>query len=122
MGSLAKEKDLIVEYDDSERRARSKRALLAVQSVDEQIKKAKADLAIRRARTGGPAEDAVRRAPRRTGSASATRSSTPSTPRRTCSRWKQQKRALQQLETDIKARQEQADSQLAVLQEQRNRA
>ena len=46
MGSLAKEKDLIVEYDDSERQARSKRRSLSVQSVDEQIKKAKADLAI----------------------------------------------------------------------------
>jgi ABC-type dipeptide/oligopeptide/nickel transport system ATPase subunit len=34
----------------------------------------------------------------------------------------QQKRSLQQLETDILARKEQSDSQLAVLQEQRNRS
>src|SRR5689334_14109816 len=46
VGSLAKEKDLIVEYDDSERLAALEEARLSVQSVDEQIKKAKADLAI----------------------------------------------------------------------------
>src|SRR5258708_23023936 len=46
MGSLAKEKDLIVEYDDSERQSALEEARLSVQSVDEQIKKAKADLAI----------------------------------------------------------------------------
>src|SRR5260370_17760177 len=46
MGSLAKEKDLIVEYDDSERQSALEEARLSVESVDEQIKKAKADLAI----------------------------------------------------------------------------
>src|SRR5689334_4144450 len=46
MGALAKEKDLIVEYDDSERQSALEEARLSVQSVDEQIKKAKADLAI----------------------------------------------------------------------------
>src|SRR5215467_1951846 len=46
VGSLAKEKDLIVEYDDSERQSNLEESRLSVQSVDEQIKKAKADLAI----------------------------------------------------------------------------
>jgi hypothetical protein len=46
MGSLAREKDLIVEYDDSERQSALEEARLSVQSVDEQLKKAKADLAI----------------------------------------------------------------------------
>ena len=46
VGALAREKDLIVEYDDSERLAALEEAQLSVQSVDEQIKKAKADLAI----------------------------------------------------------------------------
>src|SRR5205814_4045732 len=46
MGALANEKDLIVEFDDSERRAALEEDLLAVEQVDEQIKKAKADLAI----------------------------------------------------------------------------
>src|SRR5712672_1312445 len=48
VGSLAKEKDLIIEYDDSERQSALEEARLSVQSVDEQLKKAKADLAIQR--------------------------------------------------------------------------
>src|ERR1051326_5939714 len=47
MGSLANEKDLIVEFDDSERRAQLEEGLLTVEQIDEQIKKAKADLSIR---------------------------------------------------------------------------
>src|SRR6266536_4955751 len=46
VGSLAKEKDLLVEYDDSERQSALEEARLSVQSVDEQLKKARADLAI----------------------------------------------------------------------------
>src|SRR6266508_3168170 len=47
LGALAKEKDLIVEFDDSERRAQLEETLLEVEQIDEQVKKAKADLAIR---------------------------------------------------------------------------
>src|SRR5256714_7939586 len=47
LGSLAKEKDLIVELDGSERRTALEEALLEVEQIDEQIKKAKADLAMR---------------------------------------------------------------------------
>src|SRR5579862_9022613 len=47
LGSLAKEKDLIVEFDDSERRTALEETLLEVQQIDEQIKKAKADLEMR---------------------------------------------------------------------------
>src|SRR5262245_24067794 len=47
VGSLAKDKDLIVEFDDSERRAQLEETLLEVEQIDEQIKKAQADLAIR---------------------------------------------------------------------------
>src|SRR5215472_10102748 len=46
-GALAREKDLIVEFDDSERRAQLEEYQMAVEQVDEQVKKAKADLAIR---------------------------------------------------------------------------
>ena len=46
LGAFAREKDLIVEYDDSERQSALEEDRLSVQSVDEQIKKAKADLAI----------------------------------------------------------------------------
>src|SRR5258708_8373670 len=46
LGSLAKEKDLIVEIDDSERSTALEEALLEVDQIDDQIKKAKHDLAI----------------------------------------------------------------------------
>src|SRR5271154_925578 len=47
LGSLAKEKDLIVEFDDSERRTALEETLLEVEQIDEQIKKAQADLDMR---------------------------------------------------------------------------
>ncbi len=46
VGALAREKDLIVEYDDSERIAALEEVQLNVQSTDEQIKRAKAEQAI----------------------------------------------------------------------------
>ena len=122
IGALAKEKDLIVEYDDSERQAALEEAQLSVQSVDEQIKKAKADLAIQQSQDQvtllktrydvkraefevqkNPIIDAI-------------------DAKKNILQLDQSKRALQQLEADIEARQEQADSQMAVLVEQRNRS
>src|SRR6202158_4502505 len=47
LGALAKEKDLIVEFDDSERRTALEEAMLEVEQIDEQIKKAQADLDMR---------------------------------------------------------------------------
>src|SRR2546425_486975 len=47
LGSLAKEKDLIVEFDDSELRTLLEETLLEVEQIDEQIKKSNADLAMR---------------------------------------------------------------------------
>src|SRR5437667_5821808 len=46
LGSLARDKDLIVEFDDSERRASLEETQLEVDQIDEQIKKAQADLTI----------------------------------------------------------------------------
>ena len=122
MGALAKEKDLIVEYDDSERQSSLEEARLSVQSVDEQIKKAKADLAIQRSQdqvTLLKTRYNVRRA----------ELDVKLIPiiaeidgKKHTLTLEQQKRALQQLETDIQARNEQAESQLAVLNEQRNRS
>src|SRR4051794_23442250 len=122
MGSLGKEKDLIVEYDDSERQSALEEARLSVQSVDEQIKKAKADLAITQS------QDAVTllktRYNVRRAELDVQRNPTIAEidGKKNVLTLEQQKRALQQLETDIAARQEQADSQLAVFQEQRNRS
>jgi len=121
-GALAKEKDLIVEYDDSERQAALEEAQLAVQSVDEQIKKAKADLAIQKSQdavTLLKTRYDVRRAElevKRNPIIDAIDG------KKNILMLEQSKRALVQLETDITARQEQADSQLAVLQQQRNRS
>src|ERR1017187_8601375 len=122
MGSLAKEKDLIVEYDDSERQSALEEARLSVQSVDEQIKKAKADLAITQS------QDAVTLLKTRYNVRRA-ELDVQSNPilaeidaKKNLLNLEQQKRALLELESDIKSRLEQADSQLAVLQEQRNRS
>ena len=121
MGSLAKEKDLIVEYDDSERQSTLEENRLSVQSVDEQIKKAKADLAITQS------QDAVTLLKTRYNVRRA-ELDVQSNPilaeidaKKNLLNLEQQKRALSELESDIKSRQAQADSQLAVLQEQRNR-
>jgi multidrug resistance efflux pump len=122
MGSLAKEKDLIVEYDDSERQSALEEARLSVESVDEQIKKARADLAITQS------QDAVTLLKTRYNVRRA-ELDVQSNPilaeidaKKNLLNLEQQKRALKELESDIKSRQEQADSQLAVLQEQRNRS
>jgi Barrel-sandwich domain of CusB or HlyD membrane-fusion len=122
MGSLGKEKDLIVEYDDSERQSALEEARLSVESVDEQIKKAKADLAITQS------QDAVTLLKTRYNVRRA-ELDVQRNPiiaeidgKKNVLTLEQQKRALLELESDIKSRQEQADSQLAVLQEQRNRS
>jgi multidrug efflux pump subunit AcrA (membrane-fusion protein) len=122
VGSLAKEKDLIVEYDDSERQAALEEARLSVQSVDEQIKMAKANLAIQQSQdsvTLLKTRYDVRRAElevQRNPIIDAIDA------KKNMLQLEQSKRALQQLEADIKMRQAQADSQLAVLNEQRNRS
>jgi len=122
VGSLAKEKDLIIEYDDSERQAALEEARLSVQSVDEQIKMAKANLAIQKSQdsvTLLKTRYDVRRAElevQRNPIIDAIDA------KKNMLSLEQSKRALQQLEEDIKMRQAQADSQLAVLAEQRNRS
>src|SRR5690349_12351650 len=122
VGALAREKDLIVEYDDSERLAALEEARLSVQSVDEQIKKAKADLGIQESQdqvTLLKTRYDVRRAElevQRNPIIDAIDA------KKNILMQEQSKRALQQLEADIQARKEQADSQLAVYQQQRNRS
>jgi HlyD family secretion protein len=122
VGSLAKEKDLIVEYDDSERQSALEEARLAVESVDEQIKKTKADQAIQ------ASQDAVTllRTRYNVRRAELDVQRNPIIAeidgKKNLLTLEQQKRALKELESDIQARQEQFESQLAVWQEQRNRS
>jgi HlyD family secretion protein len=121
-GALAKEKDLIIEYDDSERNAALEESQLSVQSVDEQVKKAKADLAIQQSQDQVDllkAKYDVRRAElevKRNPIIDAIDG------KKNILMLEQSKRALQQLETDIEARKEQAASQLAVFNQQRNKS
>ncbi len=121
LGSLAKEKDLIVEYDDSERQAALEEAQLSVQSVDEQIKQAKADLAIQQSKDQVQLLKTrydVRRAElevKRNDIIDAIDA------KKNLLNLEESRRSLQQLEADIQARQEQADSKLAVYQQNRQR-
>ena len=121
LGSLAKEKDLIVEYDDSERQAALEEAQLSVQSVDEQIKQATADLAIQQSKDKVELLKTrydVRRAElevKRNDIIDAIDA------KKNLLQLEESKRALQQLDADIQARQEQADSKLAVLRQNRQR-
>ena len=122
IGSLAHEKDLVVEYDDSERRAALDEAQMAVEQVDEQIKGKKADTAITQS------QDAVQllKAKYAVRNAELDVQKNPILDvidaKKNLLALEQAKRALTQLESDIQSRQEQADSQLAVLQENRTKS
>jgi HlyD family secretion protein len=122
LGSLAKEKDLIVEFDDSERRTALEETLLEVEQIDEQIKKAKADLAIRNNQDQVEllkARYSVRRA-----ELEVKRNELISEidAKKNVLNLEESRRRLKQLESDIKSRQEQALAELAVLQEKRNKS
>ncbi|MCC6859628.1 MAG: efflux RND transporter periplasmic adaptor subunit [Bryobacterales bacterium] len=122
MGSLAREKDLIVEFDDSERRATLEETLLEVDQIDEQIKQKQAELAIRnnqdqvdllRARYSvRRSELEVKRNPLL---AEIDR-------KKNLLNLDEAQRSLKQLESDIKSRQEQARAELDVLYQNRNRS
>jgi hypothetical protein len=121
-GSLANEKDLVVEYDDSELQATLDEDKMGLEQVDQQIKGQKANMAItqsqdqlsllatqynvRRAELQvqmNPVIDAI-------------------DGKKNLLSVAQSNQALKQLQEDIKSRQQQADSQLAVLQETRNKS
>jgi len=122
VGSLAREKDLVVEYDDSERQAALEEARLGVQQVDEQIKQVNASQSIQASQDKVDllsASYAVRRA----------ELNVQQNPildaidaKKNILSLDEAKRSLQQLEVDAKSRQDQFASQLAVYQESRNRS
>lgn len=122
LGAFAREKDLIVEFDDSEVRSRLEERELELQQIEEQIKKAQADLAIRnnqdqvdllRARYAVRlAELEVRRAELKSAIDA----------KKDLLTLEEARRRLKQLESDIKSRLEQAEAEIAVLRERRNRA
>ncbi len=122
LGSLAHEKNLIVEFDDSERRAALEETELEVQQIDEQIKKAQADLAIR------DKQDQVdllkSRYSVRRGELEVQRNELLAAidAKKNVLNLDEAKRRLQQLENDVKSRKEQAEAQIAVLRETRNKS
>ncbi|BDC49024.1 hypothetical protein F183_A13400 [Bryobacterales bacterium F-183] len=121
LGAFAREKDLIVEFDDSEVQSRVEEKQLELDQIEEQIKKAQADLAIRNNQDQVEllqARYSVRRAElevKRNELISAIDA------QKNKLTLEESRRRLQQLESDIKSRQEQAQAELAVLREKRNK-
>ncbi|MEN6601964.1 MAG: efflux RND transporter periplasmic adaptor subunit [Bryobacteraceae bacterium] len=122
LGSYAHEKNLIVEFDDAEVLSRLEDKQLELDQTDEQIRKNKADLAIRDNQDQVEllrARYSVRRAElevKRNELLSAIDA------KKNLLSLEEARRSLKQLESDIKSRREQARAQLAVLAEQRNKA
>ncbi|WP_321472808.1 HlyD family efflux transporter periplasmic adaptor subunit [uncultured Paludibaculum sp.] len=122
LGALAREKNLIVEFDDSEVLSRLESRQLELEQVDEQIKKAQADLAIRNNQDQVDllkARYAVRRAElevKRNEILAAIDQ------KKNILNLEEARRRLKQLESDIKSKQEQALAEINVLREKRNRS
>ncbi len=121
LGSFAREKDLVVEFDESELQSRLEEKQLEIDQIDEQIKKAQADLAIRSNQDQVDllnARFAVRRA-----ELEVKRNELLSVidAKKNQLNLEESKRRLTQLESDIKSRQEQAQAELAVLQERKRK-
>jgi HlyD family secretion protein len=119
LGSLAKEKDLIVEFDDSERRTALEETLLEVEQIDEQIKKAKADLEMRN--NQDQVELLTTRYSVRRAELEVKRNELLADidAKKNILNLEESRRRLAQLESDIKSRQAQALAELDVLREKR---
>lgn len=121
LGALAKDKDLIVEFDDSEVNSRIEEKQLELDQIEEQIKKAQADLAIR------DNQDQVemlraKYSVRRSELEVKRNELLPKIDQeKNTLNLEESKRRLQQLESDIKSRQEQARAEMAVLNERKNK-
>ena len=121
MGSFAREKDLIVEYDDSELLASLDQDKMALEQTDQQIKGAKANLGVT------DSQDALSLLKQRYAvrTAELLVQKNPVTDaidgKKNLLTLEQAKRAVTQLETDAAMRKAQSDSILEVLAEQRSR-
>jgi HlyD family secretion protein len=119
LGSLAKEKDLIVEFDDSERRTALEETLLEVEQIDEQIKKAQADLDMRN--NQDQVELLKTRYSVRRAELEVKRNELLADidAKKNILNLEESRRRLKQLESDVKSRQAQALAELDVLREKR---
>ena len=122
LGAFAKEKDLVVEFDDAEVRSRLEEKELEIEQIDEQFKKSQADLDIRNNQDQVDllrARYAVRRAElevKRNELLSAIDA------KKNLLTLEEARRRLTQLESDIKSRLEQAEAELAVLRERKQKS
>jgi HlyD family secretion protein len=122
LGSFAREKDLIVEFDDAELKSRLEEKQLEIEQIDEQIKRAQADLAIR---NNQDEVDLLRsRYSVRRAELEVKRNElvSPIDAKKNILNLEEARRRLAQLESDIGSRRQQAEAELAVLREQKNKA
>ena len=119
LGSLAKEKDLVVEFDDSELRTLLEETMLEVEQIDEQIKKAKADLDMRN--NQDQVQLLTTRYSVRRAELEVKRNELLADidAKKNILNLEESRRRLTQLESDIKSRQAQALAELDVLREKR---
>lgn len=122
LGAFAREKNLIVEFDDSEVRSRLEEKELELEQLDEQLKKSQAELEMRsnqdkvellRARYSVRRAELERQRNELLSKIDATRNELT---------LEEQRRRMTQLESDIKSRLDQAQAELAVLREKKNKA
>lgn len=122
LGAFARDKDLVIEFDDSEVRSRLEEKQLELDQLDEQLKKAQAELEIRNNQDQVEllrARYAVRRA-----ELEVQRNELLSQIDATKNKLnlEEARRRLKQLESDVKSRLEQSQAELAVLREQKNKS
>src|SRR6266550_8378136 len=117
LGSLAKDKDLIVEFDDSELRTLLEETMLEVEQIDEQMKKSKADLDMRN--NQDEVELLKTRYSVRRAELEVKRNELLADidAKKNVLNLEESRRRLSQLESDIKSRQAQALAELDVLRE-----
>ncbi len=121
LGGFAREKDLVVEFDDSEVQSRLEEKQLELDQIDEQIKKSQADLAIRQNQDQVDllnARYSVRRA-----ELEVKRNELLAVidQKKNELNLEEAKRRLKQLENDVQSRIEQAQAEIAVLRERKNK-
>jgi len=122
IGSFAKEKDLVIEFDDAELVSSVEEKQLEIDQIDEQYKKSEADLAIRNNQDQVEllrARYSVRRSELEV---KRNELLSPIDQKKNALNLEESKRRLSQLQSDIKSRQEQAEAELAVLRERKQKA
>ncbi|MFN0103289.1 MAG: efflux RND transporter periplasmic adaptor subunit [Bryobacteraceae bacterium] len=122
IGSFAREKDLVIEFDDAELVSSVEEKQLEIDQIDEQYKKSEADLAIRNNQDQVEllrARYSVRRSELEV---KRNELLSPIDQKKNQLNLEEAKRRLSQLQSDIKSRQEQAEAELAVLRERRQKA